>query len=237
MNSGNWVIGACVGGAAGVAVASTMTLLEWRLNPGGIFHLGDKTDWAIVQETALSWFVPVAATCSHGSFFTCYRAGDERGFPPVCEIFASIPFFRRNIFRPNTRARLQRGASLRSLAAWRKSRRRLVLKMLFKRLADPVHSLTGFLQIVVTHYRRHRLDDLVLPLEGKTNQLSTSRGQAQALVARIGRIAVALYKAARLQLFEQRRHVTFHDEQLFGELILGDAALVPDRHEDLMLRQ
>lgn len=37
-----------------------MTVADWWLNPSGIFHNEQGTDWAIVTETALSWFWPVA---------------------------------------------------------------------------------------------------------------------------------------------------------------------------------
>lgn len=46
---------------AGVLVALAMTGNDWRLNPGGVFHDAEGTDWRIVGETALSWFLPVAA--------------------------------------------------------------------------------------------------------------------------------------------------------------------------------
>ena len=54
-----WLLGAIAGGAVGVAVASTMTFLDWRLNPGGIFHDAENTHWGVVWDTAISWFLPV----------------------------------------------------------------------------------------------------------------------------------------------------------------------------------
>ena len=54
------VLGSAV--VAGAAVAALATLKDWRRNPGGLFHDGQGTDWAIVFETAVSWFLPVAAT-------------------------------------------------------------------------------------------------------------------------------------------------------------------------------
>jgi hypothetical protein len=39
--------------------ASTMSFLDWRLNPGGIFRGGDGTIWPVVWETWISWFVPM----------------------------------------------------------------------------------------------------------------------------------------------------------------------------------
>ncbi len=49
------------GAAVGFVVAALMTFLDWRLNPGGIFHGPRGTDWSIVMETAFSWFAPVSA--------------------------------------------------------------------------------------------------------------------------------------------------------------------------------
>jgi hypothetical protein len=46
---------------AGLGVALPTTWADWRLNPAGIFRSeSGGTDWSIVLETALSWFVPVA---------------------------------------------------------------------------------------------------------------------------------------------------------------------------------
>ncbi len=53
-----WVIGS--GLVAGLLVAGVMTFLDWRVNPGGLFHDSSGTDWLIVRETAWSWFWPVA---------------------------------------------------------------------------------------------------------------------------------------------------------------------------------
>ncbi len=36
-----------------------MTIADWWLNPAGIFHDERGTDWAVVFETAGSWFWPV----------------------------------------------------------------------------------------------------------------------------------------------------------------------------------
>ena len=35
-----------------------VTFLDWQKNPGDIFRPGGVTDWSIVWETWLSWFVP-----------------------------------------------------------------------------------------------------------------------------------------------------------------------------------
>lgn len=53
-----------VGIVAGLLVAVTMTALDWRLNPGGIFHNETGTSWRIVFETAYSWFLPVTMAVS-----------------------------------------------------------------------------------------------------------------------------------------------------------------------------
>lgn len=56
----SWLLGAIVGLLTGLVVSVSMTIADWRLNPSGIFHNEEGTDWAIVTETALSWFWPVA---------------------------------------------------------------------------------------------------------------------------------------------------------------------------------
>lgn len=52
-----------VGGASGViiglCVAAAFTIADWKLNPGGIFHDAMGTQWRLVLETGLSWFLPV----------------------------------------------------------------------------------------------------------------------------------------------------------------------------------
>lgn len=53
-----------IGLSAGAIVALAMTVKDWRLNPAGIFHDAHGTDWSIVTETAVSWFVPVSVLCS-----------------------------------------------------------------------------------------------------------------------------------------------------------------------------
>ena len=59
-----WVIAVAAGTCLGSTVAAVMTYLDWRMNPGGIFVSAGQTDWAIVRETAFSWFWPVAAIAS-----------------------------------------------------------------------------------------------------------------------------------------------------------------------------
>lgn len=46
--------------AAGLLVAIPMTVADWRLNPSGIFHNEQGTEWSVIAETAISWFWPVA---------------------------------------------------------------------------------------------------------------------------------------------------------------------------------
>ena len=60
MRARSWYFGAIVGLLTGLVVSVAMTVADWRLNPSGIFHNEEGMDWAIVTETALSWFWPVA---------------------------------------------------------------------------------------------------------------------------------------------------------------------------------
>jgi len=53
-----------VGIGAGILVAATMTALDWRLNPGGIFYDEKGTSWRVVLATARSWFLPVTLAVS-----------------------------------------------------------------------------------------------------------------------------------------------------------------------------
>ena len=59
MNRRSLVRVAAAGAATGLVVAAWMTLLDWRLNPGGIFRGTHGTNWSIVIETGWSWFLPV----------------------------------------------------------------------------------------------------------------------------------------------------------------------------------
>lgn len=60
MHQPNWTFAAIIGLLAGTGVAAAMTIADWRLNPGGIFHGSLGTNWPVVIETALSWLWPVA---------------------------------------------------------------------------------------------------------------------------------------------------------------------------------
>lgn len=56
-----WIIGILSGLITGMVVAGIMTYQNWQLNPSGIFHNAEGTNWAVVWETALSWLLPVWA--------------------------------------------------------------------------------------------------------------------------------------------------------------------------------
>ncbi|MDJ0812931.1 MAG: hypothetical protein QNJ23_04330 [Woeseiaceae bacterium] len=60
MRARSWYFGIIAGLFAGLLVAIPATVADWRLNPAGIFHDETGTNWAIVAETAFSWFWPVA---------------------------------------------------------------------------------------------------------------------------------------------------------------------------------
>lgn len=59
-----WKLVLLDGVAVGLAIAIFMTFLDWRTNPGGLFHDAAGTNWNVVWETAVSWFVPTAAIVS-----------------------------------------------------------------------------------------------------------------------------------------------------------------------------
>ena len=61
-----------IGVAVGLIVAFIMTFLGWRLNPGGIFHNAQGTDWTIVIETAVSWFVPMSVVVSASALLVLF---------------------------------------------------------------------------------------------------------------------------------------------------------------------
>ncbi len=60
MKRRSWILGALIGIAVGLVVAFAMSYVDWRHNPQGIFHNELGTNWDILLETAVSWFVPVA---------------------------------------------------------------------------------------------------------------------------------------------------------------------------------
>jgi H+/Cl- antiporter ClcA len=58
------ILAVVIGITLGVTVAAIMTALDWRLNPGGIFHDDQLTNWEVVTETAFSWFLPITLLAS-----------------------------------------------------------------------------------------------------------------------------------------------------------------------------
>ena len=64
MNRKSWLLGSLIGVLVGLVVAFTMSFIDWQHNPQGIFHNELCTNWKIVLETAVSWFVPVALITS-----------------------------------------------------------------------------------------------------------------------------------------------------------------------------
>ena len=60
MRARSWYLGAIIGLLTGLLVTIPMTIADWRLNPSGLFHDEQGTNWPIVTETAFSWFWPVA---------------------------------------------------------------------------------------------------------------------------------------------------------------------------------
>jgi len=59
MTRQHWVIGISAGGLVALLAATAITFIDWRLNPGGVFHGQAGTDWKIVWETWSSWCAPV----------------------------------------------------------------------------------------------------------------------------------------------------------------------------------
>ena len=77
-----WISGALIGLAAGLVVAGVMTYLDWRLNPGGIFHGTAGTNWPVLLETVWTWFLPVGpleAALSTAVLFGLRRRSRSRG--------------------------------------------------------------------------------------------------------------------------------------------------------------
>ncbi len=64
MNRRSWILGALIGTSVGLIVALAMSYVDWQHNPQGIFHNELSTNWDIVLDTAISWFVPVALIMS-----------------------------------------------------------------------------------------------------------------------------------------------------------------------------
>ena len=60
MSQRHWVLSILFGIAVGFLVGAVMTFLDWRLNPGGIFHSDSGTSWTVVWDTWFSWFAPLS---------------------------------------------------------------------------------------------------------------------------------------------------------------------------------
>lgn len=59
MKRSPWTPGILASAAVALLAASVMSLVDWRLNPGGLFYGGEGTHWSVVWETWVSWFLPV----------------------------------------------------------------------------------------------------------------------------------------------------------------------------------
>ena len=60
MRARSLYFGVIIGLLAGLLISVPVTIADWGLNPSEIFHNELGTNWAVVAETALSWFLPVA---------------------------------------------------------------------------------------------------------------------------------------------------------------------------------
>ena len=60
IESRSWIVGATVAVVLGLSVAVYFAVVDWRFNPGGIFHDDSGTHWGLVFDTVFSWFLPVA---------------------------------------------------------------------------------------------------------------------------------------------------------------------------------
>ena len=58
MTQKHWIAGLALGAAIAFLVAAAMTFADWQLNPAGIFHGPDGTNWGFVWDTWISWFFP-----------------------------------------------------------------------------------------------------------------------------------------------------------------------------------
>ena len=59
MKPSRWFACLLISASIAVLVALPPTISDWQLNPEGIFHGPDGTDWEIVWQTGFSWFLPV----------------------------------------------------------------------------------------------------------------------------------------------------------------------------------
>ena len=51
-----WLAAILLGALMAAIVAAAMTFADWQLNPAGIFHGPDGTNWGFVRDTFVSWF-------------------------------------------------------------------------------------------------------------------------------------------------------------------------------------
>ena len=58
MTRKHWIIGLVLGVVIAFLVGAAMTFADWQLNPAGIFHGPDGTNWGFVRDTFISWFLP-----------------------------------------------------------------------------------------------------------------------------------------------------------------------------------
>ena len=63
MNRTRWLPslkwGAVLGVVMAILVAAPPTWLDWRLNPGGLFHDDSGVHWSVLLDTFFSWAWPV----------------------------------------------------------------------------------------------------------------------------------------------------------------------------------
>jgi hypothetical protein len=79
MHAQTWKLATVIGLLTALGVAAAMTIMDWRRNPGGIFHNELGTDWIVVAETAFSWLWPVALLASLTTAIVLYAVAWLRG--------------------------------------------------------------------------------------------------------------------------------------------------------------
>ena len=60
MKINHWVLGLVIGLTTGLLTGGHFAYTDWCLNPRGIFHSDEGTNWKFVMETVTSWWLPVA---------------------------------------------------------------------------------------------------------------------------------------------------------------------------------
>ncbi len=53
-----WLFGLITGIVFSILITTVFTVMDWSRNFGGIFRDQSGTNWPIVYETAMSWFLP-----------------------------------------------------------------------------------------------------------------------------------------------------------------------------------